>query len=445
MNLDFQKKENNYACVTIHIDEPDYTPRIEEELNKFRKQMTMPGFRKGMVPMGMVNKLYRSHFLAQEVEKMLQEKLSSFLEENKAQLMGKPLPMANEKGDNVSDKSYKFRFEVGLLPALTLDINSFPEITHYKISPSEKEIQDIIKNIQTQHAKHEKTELSAPNTLIHFSAVQENGKIQFNNTYYFHKFPEKFKEVFMNKKSGDLISVNLLEFYNNQEAQIEKVINAHFHTLENNFIFTITITGIDTIIYPESNPEFYQKVFPNTQISSMDEFIQKVKEQIAGEYQKETDSVLFDDTIDGLKQRFSITLNEEYWKRLHQLQENSAMDESKKNKQHYHPVEFEKFREIVTEHCITLNITKQFQIKVEKEELMNYTKNYLNAMIPQQSLNENPKMLEYIQQTADKMLADEKHYLTTFSEIERKKMLDLFKTNPKLKNKETTLEEFFKK
>ena len=151
MNITKKDIDNLNAVLTVEIVKDDYSSKVEKVLNDYRKNASIPGFRKGHVPMGMVKKQYGRAILVEEVNKLLQDALQKFLTEEKLDLLGNPLPR-NEAEINWDSDDYSFEFELGLAPKFEVDLNA-KEITHYKIIADEEMLNNQVKTIRKQYGK----------------------------------------------------------------------------------------------------------------------------------------------------------------------------------------------------------------------------------------------------------------------------------------------------
>ena len=152
MNITRENIDALNAVVTVAIEKNDYNDKVEKVLTDYRKQANIPGFRKGHVPMGMVKKQYGKAVLVDEVNKLIQENLNKYLTEEKLDLLGNPLPRAQEDL-NWDAENFSFQFELGLAPEFDVTLKNKKAITQYNIVADDKTINDQIENIRKQYGK----------------------------------------------------------------------------------------------------------------------------------------------------------------------------------------------------------------------------------------------------------------------------------------------------
>ena len=141
MHISRKDSDSLNSIITITIDQRDYISKVEEVLKNYRKTANIPGFRKGNVPIGMIKKQYEKPVIADEVNKLLQEKLDKFIKDEKLAILGNPLPIINKDLDWTS-KSLEFNFEIGLSPKFEINFNTRKKVTHFKIIADDKMIND---------------------------------------------------------------------------------------------------------------------------------------------------------------------------------------------------------------------------------------------------------------------------------------------------------------
>ena len=152
MNITRENIDTLNAVIKLDISKEDYGDKVEKILTDYRKTANIPGFRKGHVPMGMVKKQYGKAVLIDEVNKLIQDALSKYLVEEKLDVLGNPLPKAQDDLDWNSD-SFSFEFELGLAPNFDVKLTSKKPLKHYKIIADKKMIDDQVKHLQKQYGK----------------------------------------------------------------------------------------------------------------------------------------------------------------------------------------------------------------------------------------------------------------------------------------------------
>lgn len=177
MNITKQQTDALNATVTINVTKEDYSDKVQKTLSNYRKNANIPGFRKGHVPMSLIEKQYGKAVLLDEVNKILQESLNNYLVEEKLAILGNPLPVVKEDFDWDAD-DFSFDFELGLVPEFSVDLNA-KKVTRYKIVADEKLLNEQVERIQKQYGKLYSKETSEEGDEIRGTFVNEAEGINF--------------------------------------------------------------------------------------------------------------------------------------------------------------------------------------------------------------------------------------------------------------------------
>ncbi|HCD22595.1 MAG TPA: trigger factor, partial [Flavobacteriaceae bacterium] len=199
-----QKDELN-AVLTLTLERGDFQPKVDEVLTNYRKKANIPGFRKGQVPMGLVKKQYGMAVLVEEVNKLLQQEMGQYLQEEKLALLGNPLPV--DKPIDWQAEQLSFDFEVGLSPEFDLDLKTKKAITHYQIVADKKMLDDQIDRIKKQFGTVAPAEQSSKTAEIKGTFVLESAEINNQTTLLFDQLKsKKAQTAFLGAKVGDVLS-----------------------------------------------------------------------------------------------------------------------------------------------------------------------------------------------------------------------------------------------
>lgn len=154
MNITNESTGDLTALITVEISENDYAEKVKSGLNVYRKKANIPGFRAGKVPFGIINKMYGKAVLGEEVNKLLSEKLNSYITENKLNLLGNPLPSISkeDKVDLENEKDFTFYFDIALAPEITLELNDKIKANFFDIEISDKMLDEYVLDIQSRLA-----------------------------------------------------------------------------------------------------------------------------------------------------------------------------------------------------------------------------------------------------------------------------------------------------
>lgn len=314
MNITRNNVDALNTVVTIEIAVEDFQNKVEEVLKNYKKNANIPGFRKGMVPMSLVKKQYETPVKVEEINKLLQEKLSAYLAEEKLEILGNPLPVMKDVDWNASILS--FDFELGLAPEFTTDLTSVKNITKYNIVADEQMIDEQVDYIQTQYAKVISQEKIEENSEITAKVVALEPAVEKSNTFALTDIRTKTNQKkFIGKKAGDevVISTKGLFEQENKLAQVLGLDEAVAKDLD--IEVTFTIEEVSTREKAELNQEFFDKLFPNSEVTSVEELKAKIKEDAQGQFAQQADQKFSDDVVAYLVEHVSFQLPAEFLKK----------------------------------------------------------------------------------------------------------------------------------
>jgi trigger factor len=241
MNITRKNIDDLNAVVTVKVAKDDYAANVEKVLSNYRKNATIPGFRKGAVPMSLIQKQYGKAILLEEVNKVLQENLNKYLQEEKLDLLGNPLPKVDEQFDWDAE-DYSFDFELGFAPKFEVDLAAKNDITHFKIVANDKMLDDQVRRIRKQYGKLvSQNEVTEDADITGVFSNEEKG-INNRTTISLDIFKDK-KAVksFIGKKAGDVVTLNTKGLFDDDHKLMDylKVSHDDVHGLAVDVDFTI--------------------------------------------------------------------------------------------------------------------------------------------------------------------------------------------------------------
>ncbi|MEA4981280.1 MAG: trigger factor, partial [Paludibacter sp.] len=290
MNIVRKDIDSNNATITISIEKADYSEKVEKTLRDYRKKANIPGFRPGMVPMGLLKKMYGKAILGEEINKILSDELYKYIHDNKVNMLGEPLPNDTEQKDidfNTQEE-FEFVFDLGLAPEFEVELNKKDKVKYYQITPSEEMINNQVKSYTGRFGKYIQEEVVEEKDMIKgelFELVDgkahETG-IHVNDAVLTPSYmkDEATKALFVGAKKGDVITFNPKTAFEN-EAEIASLLKISKEAVGNVASdFQITIESITRYVEAEVNQELFDKVFGEGVINSEEAFIGKIKETL---------------------------------------------------------------------------------------------------------------------------------------------------------------------
>ena len=300
MNVSQQNIDDINAIISIDIVKADYSDNVEKTLRSYRQKANIPGFRKGMVPMGMIKKMFGKSILAEEINKQVSEKLFGYIRENNLNILGEPLPdESQEKIDFDNQEDFTFKFDVALAPKIDVNISKDDQIDYYQLQVNDDMVQKQIDafasrfgtQIQVEEAG-EKDMLKAKLTELDENGQVKEGGVSVSSTIlspvYFKNDEQKTK--FAGVKVGDKVIFNPYASSDGSEAELASMLRIEKEkAADMKSDFEAEILEITGFKPAEMNQEFFDNVLGADKAKTEEEFRAQVKEMIAGQMVGESD------------------------------------------------------------------------------------------------------------------------------------------------------------
>lgn len=423
--------------LNVTIEKADALEKRKKALNNYRRTAEIKGFRKGMAPMSLIEKMHGMSALIDAVNDLIAEQLNNYIQENKLNVLGEPLPNdeLQKKIDWDNDTVYEFVFDVALAPQVKVEISKDDKIVYYNPTVSDADIDAAKSNILKQYGKLEDTDAVKDEDFIVADLVQGETKVE--GTYITLKqMSDDNKKIFLGKMAGDSFEINVNDVFTNEadRASLLKVKKEELATIEP--LWTLTIKEIKTFVDAEENQELYNKMFGEGVVNSADEFKAKLVKRIEEEYAQESEYRFMLDAREYFLNKVSIPVPEAFIKRwLHVVNEGKVtMEEIEK--------EFDLFLKDFRWQLIRGAILKDNNLTVTKEDVLKVATNIARYQFAMYGINNVPE--EHLAQYAEKLLADEKQNRRIIEKAEEDKAIAFIKENVTVEPKEIAIEELRK-
>ena len=436
MNITRENKDTLNAVVKVEIEKKDYADKVEKILTDYRKTANIPGFRKGHVPMGLVKKQYGKAVLVDEVNKLLQDALSKYLVEEKLDVLGNPLPKAQDNLDWDADK-FSFEFDLGLAPEFEVELKSKKAITHYKITASDKMIDEQLENIQKQYGKLIAKDEVAKGDEVTGTFKNEEKEIENVATLTFDKIKGAANaKKLVGAKVGDVITFKTKGLFNDDHDLMHflKVSHDDAHGLE--IEVTFTINEINTRELADLDQELFDKLFGKGIVTSVTELKEKIKVDSEKQFEQQSDQKLLNDVTENLVENTKFDLPAEFLQKWMQTAGEEPMDEAQAKE------EYEKSEKGIRYQLIEGKIIKDNEIKVDFEDLKSFAKDMIKVQMAQfGQMNPSDEELDNI---AARVLSNQEEVKRLSEQLMSQKLLELYKEKANLKVKEMPYDKFIK-
>lgn len=436
MNITKENVDALNAVVKVEISAEDYQEKVNKILQDYRKKADIPGFRKGQVPMGMVKKQYGKSVMIDEVNKLLQESLNKFLVEEKLDILGNPLPKIQD--DFTWDKeNYSFEFELGLAPEFEVNLDAKKKITQYNIIADDELLDKEVENLQKRFGKIVSQDKITEGVTITGTFENADKKIEKKSTIEFNAIKGKAnKKKFLEAKVGDVIELKSKGLFDDDHKLMGALGLSHDEIHGLDIPLTFKIEEINITELAELNQELFDKIFGPDVVKTTDELRAKIKEDAEKQFQNQADQQLFNAVTEYLVENTKFDLPADFLKKWLVVAGEKPLTPEQAVE------EYEKSEKGLRYQLIEGKVIKDNDIKIDFEELKDFTKGFVIAQMAQYGqLNPAEKELDEIVQ---RVLSNKEEAKRLQDQLLSQKLLNFFKENITFKVKEVTYEDFVK-
>ncbi len=436
MNITRENIDALNAVVKVDIAKEDYSNKVEEILNNYRKTANIPGFRKGHVPYQMVKKQYGKAVLVDEVNKLLQDALNKYLTEEKLDVLGQPLPKPQDNLDWDSEL-LSFEFELGLAPEFTVDLKSKKAITQYTIVADDKMIDEQVKRIQEQYGKLVSQEAVEKDSEIRGTFKNEEKGIENTVAITLDKFKGKATEKkFIGAKVGDVIELKTKGLYDDDHELMHALKVSHDEVHDLDIPVTFTIVEINKRELADLDQDLFDKLFGKDAVKSVTELRAKIKEDVDKQFAQQADQKLLNDVTEYLVENTTFDLPAEFLQKWMQTAGEEPMDADQAKD------EYEKSEKSLRYQLIEGKLIEDNNIQVTIEDIKGFTKERIKEQMAQ--FGQMDPSDEELENIAARVLSNQDEARRVSEQLMSQKLLNLYKEKANLKPKEVTYDNFIK-
>ena len=446
MNIVRKDLDQNNAILTVCIEKADYAEKVDKSLRDYRKKANIPGFRKGMIPMGLLNKMYGKAIVAEEVNKLVSDGLYNYIRENNVNMLGEPLPNETEQKpvDFEVDENFEFAFDLGVAPDFEVELTGKDKVKYYNIAVSDEMIENQVKSYTGRYGKYIQEEVVEEKDMVKGDLLEmANGKVNESGkkvadaslTPAYMK-DEAVKAQFIGAKKGDVIVFNPAKTFENESeiSSLLKISKDEAKTIDADF--QLKIESITRYHESEIDQELFDKVYGEGVVTTEKEFRTKIKENIQESLVADSDYKFGMDAKEMIVGKFSnLTFPDAFLKRW-LLSSNQNLSAEKIEEEYSEMIDSLKWQ------LISSKLTKANDIKVEPTDVEAYAKKVAKAQFAQYGMIGIDD--EIISNYAKDMMKKEDTLKNMIDRVSEEKVIETIKNGVKLENKEISIEEFNK-
>ncbi|WP_347838889.1 trigger factor [uncultured Draconibacterium sp.] len=445
MNINLENIDKVNAVINLTIEKTDYEKQVADVLKDYRQKASIPGFRPGKVPAGLIKKRFGTAVLVEEVNKLISQNLTKYMIDEKLPILGEPLPNEEKQKpiDWEKDETFEFAFDVALAPEVNVSVDKRSKYNYYNIAVSDDMIQQQVDMAASQLGQNVPAEEAKDNSTVRGNFVQldtegsevEEGIAPEGVLLAIDKIKdEEIKNAFVGCKKDDILVFDPVKAFENKHevAHMLNIKPEEAETLESEFRYTVT--EVLQFEKAELNEDLFKKLYgEDTEIKTIEDFKAKIKEDLAKNLEYSSEHKFSLDTRDALVEKTALELPEEFLKRWLTAVNKELTAEQIEN-------EFPAFILDLKWQLIKDQIAKENELKVEAEEAEDFAKKMALAQYQQYGIYDVPE--EQLESFAKMMLEKPEEKDRIFKKLLEDKVVAVVKDKVTLQEKEISQEEF---
>lgn len=432
------------ADLKVEVSPEDYQPKVKSALEKYRKTAKIPGFRPGNIPMSLIQKQYGKSVLVDELNKIVNSSLYSFIQENKIEILGNPIPKEGKdvEGDFDKPENFVFDYQIGLTPSVNPSISNKSKFDYVKVKVDDALIEKQLEDLRRRYGKlTSSTEVTERDLILaQLVELNEDGSIKEGGILHSSTISMEFVEDAKTKKAltgakiGDKVTVDpknisrggkdTASLLGIKEEELESVSKS----------FQLTVTEVKKMELAELNQELFDKLFGEGVVTSEKELRARVIDDLGNMFNNDSDRLLTRSIYDDLLENTKIELPDTFLKRWIKLSNEKPISDEQIES------DYDAYSKSLKWQLIQGNIFKTNDIKLDHQEAIEYTKgllvsNYAQYGIPAPADAELTK-------SAMEVLQNKDEANRIYDMLAEAKLIEYFKSTVKLKEKEVSYDDF---
>lgn len=436
MNIVIENRDDQTSVIKVTVNESDYGQAVDKTLREYKRKANIPGFRPGMVPMGMINKMYRKGVVAEEAYKTASQACFDHIEKEKIDYVGDILPAEEQAQlDFDTDTDHEFVFEIGHAPEVNIELGAKDKVTRYTIKADDKMYDAYRSNFLRRFGRLVDVEKVEKDEAL--EVTLDNGEMNIADAYVgLISMDEKERKPFIGKKKGDTMDIDINELYKTpaQRASILQVKEEELAGIDPKF--KLTITRIRKFAEPELNEELFKEAFPEGEVKDEKGFKEFIEKQISAELGSEAEYILNFEVRKLLMDKAALALPEKFLRRwLFVINEGKfSMEDIDKD--------FGPFLDMMRWNLIQKYFADKYEIKITPEEATEEAKVYARMQFAQYGMGQVAD--EMLTNYAGQILSNKEEARKVHDRLYEKKVIETVLPLIKVAEKSVTADEFNK-
>ncbi len=439
MNISHQNIDDINASIQVEIAPADYNPQVDKAIKDQAKKAKLPGFRPGMVPTGHIRRMYGKAILFDEINRIINDKIAEYIGEQKLEVLGQPLPKDEDTDGQYNwdfNDTFNFNYEIGLAPSFDVPFSAETEFTEYDIKADEATLAERIKNLRRSYGKMTNPEVSEEGDVLYATLKQDKEEGIEKTTSVRTDIIEdaKIKKSLAGLKKDDAVKIDVKKAF--KAADLARILGVTEEEAENLEVtkFELTVKNINRLEESDLNQEFFDKLFPAGEVTTEEQFNEKVKEEVENLFKQNSAQKLRNDMYAFGMDKVEAKFPEDFLKRwLKATNPNLSPEEIEEG--------FADFLNNLKWTIIENRIVTENNLEVKYDEVVDLAKERIYAQIKMYNINEEPTD-EQLQQFAMQLLSDREQANRLFEEVKALKVFDQLKSTVKVKAEAIEFDKF---
>ena len=436
MNITREQRDGGISVLKVVVNEADYGQAVDSQLREYKRKAQIPGFRPGMVPMGIVKKMYGKGVLAEQSYRIASNSVFEYLQKENIDYVGDVIP-SEEQGEFDFDNNteFEFMFEIGEAPKIEMELSAKDKITYHKIKVDKKMHNDYRTNYLRRYGRLVDADKVTSDEAL--NVTLDNGDMRIEEAYVgLISMTEEERKPFKNKKVGFKTKVNINELYKKPE-QRAAILSVKPEELEGiNPEFELEITKIRRFADPELNEEFFKMAFPAGNVTSEEELDKFFDEEIERELKRETDFMFVNTVRNFVVEKAALAMPEEFLKRwLYVINEGKFTREEIEK-------DFDAFIKMFTWNYLQKHFINEGELKVTADEAKAEAIQFAQMQFAQYGMPSAPQ--DMLENFAKQIMDNKEQLQKIYEKLYEEKVVEYIRGKVKVTEKAVSADDFAK-
>lgn len=442
MNISKEQIDELNAVVKVKVGPEDYQERVDKGIKDYQRRVQIPGFRPGKVPVGMVKKMYGKSILADELNKLLSDSLYKYINDEKLEVLGNPLPKDSQAELDLDNTVFEFEYDMALAPQFSLTLDSSFTYTENKVRIDDKMIDSYVTDLSRRYGNIAQGETIEEGDLVYGDYVEldEAGNIQpggiyKSSTLFIDKPAKDFQQPMIGAKAEDKFVLTPAQISENPDDLAQKLGISRDQAMNLNVKLQFTVKNVSRLNPAEVNQELFDKIYGPGVVTSVEEFRRRISDELAKMFVRDTDQRLHSEIVNDLINRANLSLPDAFLKRWLMAVNKEPLTQEQVD------AEYPMYARQLRWQLIENKIIKDNGIHVSQEELEEHVKEMLRQNYKRYYPDKEPEDGE-LTISARNILKKEDEAKKIVENLYHEKLMTLYRSKCTIETKEVSYEEF---